>query len=180
MRSSGTRVYEIVLTGGGSQFQERIFLSRDPTRLVLTRRFRVIQIVHVGSDLAENICSGAPRTPEDSRPPLGISSYLGMAVSPRRDPCKGKAPARGAQWTNAFLLGRRPWCGGAKGDIGGGWGGSCALESRGRRWSRRHRPRAAGSQRRVRRGRAGHASASPSTPCPSPLGIGSDASTRIM
>ena len=51
----------------------------------------------------------------DSRSPPGTASYLGMAVSPWQDPCNGKAPARGAQRTNSFLLGRRPWKGEPKG-----------------------------------------------------------------
>ena len=54
-------------------------------------------------------------TLEFSRSPLGTASYLGMAVYPWQDPCNGKTPARGAQRTNSFPLGRRPWNGEPKG-----------------------------------------------------------------
>ena len=61
---------------------------------------------------------------------------------------------------------------GAKGGLGEAWGGSYALESRNSRWSRRHRPRAAGSQKSLGWGRAGCASSLSLPPFPGPQPAG--------
>lgn len=113
-----------VVTEGESRFRERIFFLRDLARGVLTRRWGNSNCSYC-SDLAENICS-RPSPPTAPHPHIlphsrgfpvtsGTAPYWGMAVSPWQDPCNGKAPARGAQRTNSFLLGRRPWKGEPKG-----------------------------------------------------------------
>lgn len=182
-----------VVTEGGSQFRERIFLLRDPARWVLAGRWGNSNCSYDGSDLAETFAQAPPpqhpppppipyHTLEDSRSPLGTASYLGMAVSPWQDACNGKAPARGAQRTNSFLLGRRPWNGEPKGASERDGEGP-ALWNPGIRSGLEDRDPGLRAPRKAWGGAgqdAHQVSSSPPSPGLSPPGIDSVSSTRVM
>lgn len=172
-----------VVTEGGSQFRERIFLLRDPARWVLAGRWGNSNCSYDGSDLAETFAQ-APPPQHPPPPPHTLPHSRGFPVTSGHCVLLGDGSISLAgclQWQstgqrrteNEFLpAGETTLEWGAKGGLGEGWGGSCALESRDPKWSGRQRPRAAGSQKSLGRGRAGRPSSLvlPALPRPQPAG----------
>ena len=143
----------------------------------------VIQIVHMGSDLAETFAQ-APPPQHPPLPPHTLPHSRGFPVTSGHCVLLGDGSvslARYLQWQstgqrrteNEFLpAGEATLEWGGKRGLGEGWGGSCALESRDPKWSRRQRPRAAGSQKSLGRGWAVRPSSLvlPALPRPQPAG----------